>query len=134
MRLIQDHNLSYDVDSLGIKGTGVRGMLTKGDVLAHLGLAQGPNGTFKPMKQTHPASESKPALKEEVEKDFTGDEVRRAILAGLERRIRPKPITLDATFDSILADCTRRPSSALPRLPTPAPIKVPAQQYFQGLI
>jgi len=28
-------------------GTGVRGMLTKGDVLAYLGKASGPNGTFK---------------------------------------------------------------------------------------
>ena len=31
----------------GIKGTGIRGMLTKGDVLAHLGKASGPLGTYK---------------------------------------------------------------------------------------
>ena len=31
-----------------IKGTGVRGMITKGDVLAFLGQASGPLGTFKP--------------------------------------------------------------------------------------
>lgn len=30
-----------------IKGTGVRGMLTKGDVLAYLGKASSPTGTFK---------------------------------------------------------------------------------------
>jgi pyruvate/2-oxoglutarate dehydrogenase complex dihydrolipoamide acyltransferase (E2) component len=30
-----------------IKGTGVRGMLTKGDVLAYLGKASGPLGTYK---------------------------------------------------------------------------------------
>jgi pyruvate/2-oxoglutarate dehydrogenase complex dihydrolipoamide acyltransferase (E2) component len=30
-----------------VKGTGVRGMLTKGDVLAHLGKAKSPTGTFK---------------------------------------------------------------------------------------
>jgi len=47
MRLLQDHNLSTDVDSLGIIGTGVRGMLTKGDILAHLGLARSPSGTLK---------------------------------------------------------------------------------------
>jgi len=31
-----------------IKGTGVRGMITKGDVLTFLGQASGPLGTFKP--------------------------------------------------------------------------------------
>lgn len=31
-----------------IKGTGVRGMLTKGDVLAYLGRASNPLGTYKP--------------------------------------------------------------------------------------
>lgn len=34
-------------DPESIKGTGVRGMLTKGDVLAYLGKASGPLGTYK---------------------------------------------------------------------------------------
>jgi pyruvate/2-oxoglutarate dehydrogenase complex dihydrolipoamide acyltransferase (E2) component len=38
------HNIS-NVDK--IKGTGVRGMITKGDVLTFLGEASGPLGTFK---------------------------------------------------------------------------------------
>ena len=45
LRLIQEHNISQrDVDK--ISGTGVRGMLTKGDILTHLGLASGPSGTY----------------------------------------------------------------------------------------
>ena len=36
-----------------IKGTGVRGMLTKGDVLAYLGKASGPLGTYK---EPHPGA------------------------------------------------------------------------------
>lgn len=46
MRLLTEHHVSAK-DAKKIKGTGVRGMLTKGDVLAHLGLASTPTGTFK---------------------------------------------------------------------------------------
>jgi hypothetical protein len=34
-----------------IKGTGVRGMLTKGDILAYLGRASCPVGTYKEAKK-----------------------------------------------------------------------------------
>jgi pyruvate/2-oxoglutarate dehydrogenase complex dihydrolipoamide acyltransferase (E2) component len=44
-RLLAENNIT-NADK--IKGTGVRGMLTKGDVLAFLGKASGPLGTFKP--------------------------------------------------------------------------------------
>ncbi len=37
-----------------IKGTGVRGMLTKGDVLAHLGKVKSPYGTYKEVKSPFP--------------------------------------------------------------------------------
>jgi pyruvate/2-oxoglutarate dehydrogenase complex dihydrolipoamide acyltransferase (E2) component len=46
MRLLTESNVS-DKDAESIKGTGVRGMLTKGDVLVFLGKAKGPTGTFK---------------------------------------------------------------------------------------
>jgi pyruvate/2-oxoglutarate dehydrogenase complex dihydrolipoamide acyltransferase (E2) component len=46
-----------------IKGTGIRGMLTKGDVLAYLGKASNPLGTFKetstPPSPQSPKAESK---------------------------------------------------------------------------
>jgi pyruvate/2-oxoglutarate dehydrogenase complex dihydrolipoamide acyltransferase (E2) component len=44
LRLLSEYNVA---DPEKIKGTGVRGMLTKGDVLAHLGKASGPTGTYK---------------------------------------------------------------------------------------
>lgn len=48
-----------------IKGTGVRGMLTKGDVLAYLGKASNPLGTYKP-PQKETAAPSKANLPTEV--------------------------------------------------------------------
>ncbi|KAJ6488460.1 single hybrid motif-containing protein [Mycena vitilis] len=57
-RLLFEHDISKPSD---IKGTGVRGMLTKGDVLAFLGKASGPMGTYKetppPMAQAQPKKE-----------------------------------------------------------------------------
>jgi pyruvate/2-oxoglutarate dehydrogenase complex dihydrolipoamide acyltransferase (E2) component len=47
-----------------IKGTGVRGMLTKGDVLAYLGKASGPLGTYKETSVPH-AGGAKAEKKEE---------------------------------------------------------------------
>ena len=44
MRLLLENNIT---DANKIKGTGVRGMLTKGDVLAFLGKASSPLGTYK---------------------------------------------------------------------------------------
>lgn len=42
-RLLAEHHLK----SSDVKGTGVRGMLTKGDVLTHVGLANNPSGSAK---------------------------------------------------------------------------------------
>ncbi|KAI0345215.1 single hybrid motif-containing protein, partial [Trametopsis cervina] len=44
LRILQEHGIS---DANKIKGTGVRGMITKGDALAFLGKASGPLGTYK---------------------------------------------------------------------------------------
>lgn len=43
-RLLLEFNVTNPEE---IKGTGVRGMLTKGDVLAFLGKASSPQGTYK---------------------------------------------------------------------------------------
>jgi pyruvate/2-oxoglutarate dehydrogenase complex dihydrolipoamide acyltransferase (E2) component len=43
-RLLAEHGIH---NASKITGTGVRGMVTKGDVLAFLGKASGPLGTFK---------------------------------------------------------------------------------------
>lgn len=48
-RLLSENNVSSQ-DSEKIKGTGVRGMLTKGDVLTYLGVVERPTGSFKEVK------------------------------------------------------------------------------------
>ncbi|KAF8334036.1 single hybrid motif-containing protein [Cantharellus anzutake] len=47
--VLQNRLLAHDLRS--IKGTGVRGMLTKGDILAHIGKASSPWGTSKGPKE-----------------------------------------------------------------------------------
>jgi hypothetical protein len=154
LRLLQEHN----VDSLDkIKGSGVRGMLTKGDILAHLGLASGPTGTFK---EKHGLDEhkSKPAQKsEKVEPPLDGPAIRRLIVSNMlvastRARVGPgnapfymfiararsdsRTIASDGIpdFDSIIADYL--PSITLP--PTdkvsPVPIKPSQPDYFEGLL
>jgi hypothetical protein len=62
--LLHEHSVQ---DPEKIKGTGVRGMLTKGDVLAFLGKASSPTGTFK-QAQLKPESGSPKAVEAKVEK------------------------------------------------------------------
>lgn len=72
MRLLAEHHVSAK-DAKKIKGTGVRGMLTKGDVLAHLGLASSPTGTFKLVQpKDTPATAGKAGAKAEAKKVGTG--------------------------------------------------------------
>jgi pyruvate/2-oxoglutarate dehydrogenase complex dihydrolipoamide acyltransferase (E2) component len=63
-RLLQEYGVQ---DSEKIKGTGVRGMLTKGDVLAFLGKASSPTGTFK-QAELKPGSGAPKAAEVKVEK------------------------------------------------------------------
>ena len=94
LRLLQEHNVA-SVDK--IKGTGVRGMLTKGDVLAHLGLASGPTGTFK---EKHGLDEhkAKPAQKsEKVAPPLNGPAIRQLIVSNMlavSTRARSGPGTI----------------------------------------
>jgi pyruvate/2-oxoglutarate dehydrogenase complex dihydrolipoamide acyltransferase (E2) component len=57
----------YNIDPEKIKGTGVRGMLTKGDVLAFLGKASSPTGTFN-LVQSKPGSEAPKKAEAKVDK------------------------------------------------------------------
>lgn len=153
LRLLQENNVG-SVDK--IKGTGVRGMLTKGDILAHLGLASGPTGTFK---EKHGLDEhkAKPAQKsEKAEPSLDGPAIRRLIVSNMlaaSVRARSGPgdaffyvlinsksdsriTALDGTpdFDSIIADY-------LPSIPQPTiskessiPKKLSQPDYFEGLL
>ncbi|KAG1730570.1 pyruvate dehydrogenase X component [Suillus lakei] len=108
IRLLIEGNVA---DAEAIPGTGVRGMLTKGDVLAFLGKASSPMGTFKEAKKEVPG----PKMVEEA-KPLDGAAIRQLILSGLAAKMKPAPTpTTPATFDAIIADYLP-PSPSSPRL------------------
>ncbi|KIJ69665.1 hypothetical protein HYDPIDRAFT_185332 [Hydnomerulius pinastri MD-312] len=121
-------------DAEVIKGTGVRGMLTKGDVLAYLGKASSPLGTYKAPKKESAA----PApAKVEPPKVLDGAAVRQLIVSGLSAKMKPAPyVQPTPTFDAIIADYlppSPSPSSSalIPQAPTKS--RDSTSTYFDGL-
>ncbi|CDO68893.1 hypothetical protein BN946_scf185000.g36 [Trametes cinnabarina] len=125
LRLIQEHHIPPE-EIEQIRGTGVRGMLTKGDVLTHLGLASAPTGTYhetpapdvKTDKTTGAQTENKAA-----EAPLDGAAIRRLIVSNmLEASIKAQAAAVpkvEADFDSIIADYL---PSAKTSPATPAPV------------
>ncbi|OBZ75673.1 Pyruvate dehydrogenase complex protein X component, mitochondrial [Grifola frondosa] len=127
LRLLQENNIAKADD---IKGTGVRGMLTKGDVLAYLGKASSPQGTYKetpsPVQKIQKTEKPEKAPKIEEPAALDGAAVRRLIVNNmLEASIKAQAAAIPhtpATFDSIIADYlppSKPPSSS----PAPASSK-----------
>ncbi|KAI3487586.1 hypothetical protein L1887_48477 [Cichorium endivia] len=121
-RLIAENNIE-DAETK-IKGTGVRGMITKGDVLAFLGKAKTPTGSFKEPKggiavlgpsqsapKTGPASGTAPKAPLEP---LTGDALRSLIIGGLASSSRS----------------ARQAASA----PAPAPVQPFSQQAVDSAL
>ncbi|TFK60003.1 single hybrid motif-containing protein [Pluteus cervinus] len=137
-RLLIEHNIT---NAESITGTGVRGMLTKGDVLTFLGKASGPTGTYK----ERPAVVYKPeVVAKEEPKALDGPALRRTIVANmLSNSLKPRGPPIPAPvidFDSILADYlhpsqSTTSTSSKPVEPSiiPAPVKS-STGYFDGLI
>jgi pyruvate/2-oxoglutarate dehydrogenase complex dihydrolipoamide acyltransferase (E2) component len=63
IRLLNESGIE---DYKKIKGTGVRGMLTKGDVLAFIGKASSPTGTYKKSPPPQTASAAPASVKKEL--------------------------------------------------------------------
>ncbi|PCH38412.1 pyruvate dehydrogenase X component [Wolfiporia cocos MD-104 SS10] len=128
LRLLQENSIS-DADK--IKGTGVRGMLTKGDVLAYLGKASGPLGTFK---EAPKEDATKPPKKEEPQ-ILDGPALRRLIVGNmLDASIKARAAAVStppADFDSIIADYLP-PTKAAAAPPAPKPTA--GSQYLDGLV
>ncbi|KAJ2917665.1 hypothetical protein MD484_g2819, partial [Candolleomyces efflorescens] len=139
-RLILEHGIQ-NVDQ--IKGTGVRGMLTKGDILAFLGKASGPNGTFKPAPS--PIEEARKNLapnKQEAKevKTLDGPALRRLIVTTmLESSVKarnPAPDYKDADFDSVLEDylpASKKSASPAGVTATPHAAKPAKKDFLDGL-
>jgi len=127
LRLLVENGIS-DADKL--KGTGRRGMLTKGDVLAHLGKASSPTGTYK-----ESVKESHTPVPPKEEKILDANDVRKLILAGMVKSTAPRAPKLaeDLSFASIIADYVQ------PQTPQPSKVIIPgtptkSPSYFDGLI
>lgn len=114
-------------DAEVIKGTGVRGMLTKGDVLAYLGRASNPLGTYKPpqVETTASAKTEAPAkvcLTHSFPKTYSGttccqpldgDAIRQLIVSGLATKLKPPPHgrSLSSTVNDIYSFTSAAPSA-----------------------
>ncbi|KIY66646.1 single hybrid motif-containing protein [Cylindrobasidium torrendii FP15055 ss-10] len=120
-----------------IKGTGVRGMLTKGDVLAFLGHASTPHGTHKSAKAAEPAKPAA-AKKEAAPKPLDGAAIRQLIVSTmLKNSVKPIPKGPTPDFDSIISDYIPvAPRKTQPTVPSPLalPKKSGADAYLDGLI
>ncbi|KAI0059047.1 single hybrid motif-containing protein [Artomyces pyxidatus] len=131
-RLLVEHNVE---DPEKIKGTGIRGMLTKGDVLAFLGKASSPTGTYKEEKK----SEAPKKAEAKADKPLDGAAIRRLIVgsmyeASAKARAAAAP-RLTADFDSLIADYL--PSSAPPPSKAPVPPPTPksrSNDFLDGLV
>ncbi|EUC67355.1 pyruvate dehydrogenase X component [Rhizoctonia solani AG-3 Rhs1AP] len=136
MRLLAQHHVSSK-DAKKIKGTGVRGMLTKGDILAHLGLASTPTGTFKVTQpKDTPATVSKTGTKAEAPKKIDAPTLRKLIIEGMILRAdksRAAPKSPPAMFDSIIDDYLP-PKPAGVKLPVIPPTTSARHGYFDGLL
>ncbi|KAI0648327.1 single hybrid motif-containing protein [Trametes meyenii] len=142
LRLIQEHHITQEaVDK--IKGTGVRGMLTKGDILSHLGLASSPTGTFHETPAPDPKTDKKTggaSEKKEAAAPLDGASIRRLIVgnfldASLKARAAAVP-KVEADFDSIIADYlphTKSAKSAPASATSPSKAKS-SSDFIDGLV
>ncbi|RPD59205.1 single hybrid motif-containing protein, partial [Lentinus tigrinus ALCF2SS1-6] len=140
LRLIQENDMTQaDVDK--IKGTGVRGMLTKGDVLTYLGLASAPLGTYHETPAPDTKTDAKPAATAEKKEQpalLDGPAVRRLIVGNmLDASIKARAAAVPkepADFDSIIADylppAPKKSSPPAPEAPSSQPKAV---NPFDGL-
>ncbi|KAL4074708.1 single hybrid motif-containing protein [Scleroderma yunnanense] len=130
MRLLVEHSVT---NPEVINGTGVRGQLTKGDVLAYLGKASSPTGTYKETKK-----EAVVPQKSEPPKPLDAATIRQLIVSGLASRLKPTLSTSSTvpTFDSIIVDylphTTKTPS--LTQLNPLVKHKDSTTAYFDGFL
>ncbi|KAG7453024.1 single hybrid motif-containing protein [Guyanagaster necrorhizus] len=130
-RLLQENNIT---NAEQIKGTGVRGMLTKGDVLAFLGKASGPLGTYK---ESTPTQSPMPIPKKDEPKPIDAAALRQLIVSTMLRN-SVNPFTAPGPppdFDSVIGDYLSSPPAApKPETKSPAASSKSTAAYFDGLI
>jgi len=133
-RLLLEYNVA---DPAKIKGTGVRGMLTKGDVLTFVGKASNPLGTFKfgpsPIEEASKLVEKK----KDVVQSLDGAAIRRLIvnsmLQGSIKASNPPPDHKAADFDSVISDYLPPSSKSLQTAPPSLPLPKKPSTFLDGL-
>ncbi|BEI79649.1 hypothetical protein CcaverHIS002_0101780 [Cutaneotrichosporon cavernicola] len=150
--LLQESSLS-DEQVAEIKGTGLHGILTKGDILAAEGKIKSPYGSAavllnNPMgasgKRANdpktPPKAAGSAAAPAPERPLTGTELRRLIVAGLSKATAPTTpapkfptaAVSDAEFDDLLSDYAKLLPASAPRPAAAAP-KAAAKDELDGL-
>ncbi|GMK59653.1 hypothetical protein CspeluHIS016_0802590 [Cutaneotrichosporon spelunceum] len=146
--MLQQSNLS-DEQIAEIKGTGLHGMLTRGDILAAEGKIKSAYGSAasllsNPMgasgKRANDPKTPPTAAAAAPERAPTGAELRRMIVAGLSKAtaaVAPAPkfptaTVSDAEFDDLLSDYSKLLSELAPR-PAPAASKSAPKDELDGL-
>ena len=123
LRLLME-NGAPDVSKL--QGSGIRGQLTKGDVLVFLGKIDNPLGTASKLVAYKPEDENKKktggpikGAQEDSEKIMTGAEFRRWIAAGMASRPRstPTPVPLLGFDDVVEGYLPKQPVSQVTAVP-----------------
>jgi len=134
-RLLQEYGVE---DPEKIKGTGLRGMLTKGDVLAFLGKASTPTGTFK-LTQPKSGPEAPKVAEAKAETPLDGLAIRQLIVQNMyqtatkARSAAVPPILAD--FDSVIADyLPPAPTTPARTISPPLPSKSKSGDFLDGLV
>ncbi|KAI9511335.1 pyruvate dehydrogenase X component [Russula earlei] len=134
-RLLQEYGVH---DPGKIKGTGIRGMLTKGDVLAFLGKASSPTGTFK-QATLKPGPGAPQVAEAKVEKPLDGLAIRQLIVQSMSqtaaktRAAAARPMV--AEFDSLIADYLPPTPTSPARTISPLPLSKPTPvDFLDGLV
>ncbi|KAJ3486501.1 hypothetical protein NLI96_g4204 [Meripilus lineatus] len=138
LRLLSENDVANPEE---IKGTGVRGMLTKGDVLTYLGKASSPLGSFKAALEAEKKKDERVVAKESGKQPepviLDGLSVRRVIATNmLEASIKARTMpasTIPIDFDSIIADYLPPSKSAIPPPVSPQSSKG-GSNPFEGLL
>ncbi|KAG7086523.1 hypothetical protein E1B28_002475 [Marasmius oreades] len=138
-RLLTENGIA---DGSKITGTGIRGMLTKGDVLTFLGKASGPLGSYKespsPIQQ---AAESAGKAPEKQEKPLDGPAIRQLIVSAmLNNSVKARSLPGSSEpldFDSIIADYLPKSTPSTLKESTPASLKQSTNKssdFLDGLL
>jgi len=132
-RLLLEHNVTNPEN---IKGTGVRGMLTKGDILTYLGKASSPTGTYK--EPPSPPLETTKAEKKAEHKPLDGAAIRSFVASTMLQNsiaaINVKPASEPAPdFDSVIADYLPRAEPVPKTYPSPPPAPKRTADYLDSL-